>query len=351
MVDSGSPDIAERILSTRRDLSEPEEAVIRLKKVVASKDAQVEALTSRIEVLSDELQEARSEVAKLRGISETAMRFEDVAKRASDRADAAEAARADAEAALVAAEEAFARHILSIKELMQQASAPAAALPTPAVVPSPMSHAAPSVLAIDNLQRKLEEEIATLRGQLADANARNKALEEQVETLSDELIHRTECELRRLSVAPPTSPAPFSAAGRPAHDADGGQELAQLGAACEPRPQSSHAGAAWAQTPGGGGGEDGPLSAGGASERGRWLQELSRGSVAAPSTQVPDDHVGVAAAPIKLVFEPSNEGYAAAAHRRAVTDLSRAMAAATPSNISVQGMFSDSTGRHRATAS
>ena len=49
MVDSGSPDIAERILSTRRDLSEPEEAVIRLKKVVASKDAQVEALTSRIE--------------------------------------------------------------------------------------------------------------------------------------------------------------------------------------------------------------------------------------------------------------------------------------------------------------
>ena len=121
-MDNPSPDMAERIWSTRRDLSEPEEAVIRLKKVIASKDAQVEALTSRIEVLSDDLAEARSEQSKLQRLSEAAARFEDVATRANDRADVAEAARADAEAALVAAEEAFARDIEAIKELMQQAA-------------------------------------------------------------------------------------------------------------------------------------------------------------------------------------------------------------------------------------
>ena len=80
----------------------------KLKSMVASKDAQVEALNGRIEVLMDDLVEARAERDHIRT---TCFRLEDVvrqcqqeAEELEERATAAEERAASAEAALVGAE-------------------------------------------------------------------------------------------------------------------------------------------------------------------------------------------------------------------------------------------------------
>jgi cell division protein FtsB len=198
----------------------------RLKRLIASKDAQIEALSSRIEVLTDDLHEMR---ADHEAAGAQALRLQDESDRYQREAEAhharaqrweAEAAAAsrradDAERALIATEEGFAEELAALRELAlaqpmnEKRDSEAAVVETPeaagAVASEPSAAAAagggggwpclPRARESDADAPQLLGEVKALRDQVASLKEQNGSLRTQVEDLRDKLIEKTEAEL------------------------------------------------------------------------------------------------------------------------------------------------------------
>ena len=310
-----------------------DDTIPRLKRLVVAKDGQIQALSSRIEVLTDDLSECRSErdyamqqVVRLQEIVERCQRESEShamrAQRFEDELAAAQARAVNAEATLAASQETFAEELKALKGLAASESEEArpqqqeprssahatcsdAAEGRPEVAPtapkevdgdtfsdfynrlppwgtpSPQradGEAEPQDKTDPGTSRTSAAELRianmSLRLQVESLTQAHRALHDELDRLSDELIEQTENDLQALSTRPRAARAHAeSASATPAHAPcpsggakSDGPPSARFSAP-SPLPELERACRA-----------DGYAASGEAEERLRWAREVQRRS-------------------------------------------------------------------------